>query len=56
MTIKEAAKLYGISTQAVYQRLKKANINLDTLKDKETGEITGRVFCASSSRILFGKG
>ena len=40
MTIKDAAKLYGISTQAVYQRLKKANINLDTLKDKETGEIT----------------
>lgn len=40
MTIKEAATMYGISPQAVYQRLKKEKINLDKLKDKETQELT----------------
>lgn len=40
MTIKQAAEMYGISVQAVYSRLKRANIQLETLKDAETGELT----------------
>lgn len=40
MTIKQAAAKYGVSPQAVYQRLKKRNIYVEKLTDKETGELT----------------
>ena len=40
MTIKEAAEHYGVSQQAIYQRLKKAGVNLKTLKNPDTGELT----------------
>lgn len=40
MTIKQAANLYGITPQAIYQRLKKEDINIDKLKSKENGELT----------------
>lgn len=40
MTIKQAAEKYSISPQAVYQRLKKRGINVNTLMDKETQELT----------------
>lgn len=35
MTIKEFAKSKGISTQAVYQRIKGAGLTLDTLRDAQ---------------------
>lgn len=35
MTIKEFAKSKGISTQAVYQRIKNAGIQLDTIRDAQ---------------------
>ena len=40
MTIKQAAEKYGISFQAVYSRLKREGIALETLNDAETGELT----------------
>lgn len=40
MTIKEAAAKYGISQQAIYQRLKKNNIAVESLKDQENGGLT----------------
>jgi septal ring factor EnvC (AmiA/AmiB activator) len=40
MTIKQAAEKYGISVQAIYSRLKKNGISLETLKDADTGELT----------------
>ena len=40
MTIREAAEKYNITKQAIYQRLKTNGINIDTMKDKETGELT----------------
>lgn len=40
MKIKDAAEKYGISAQAIYQRLKKQNIPIDSLKDTETGDLT----------------
>ena len=40
MTIKQAAVKYGVSPQAVYQRLKKRNILVESLIDKETQELT----------------
>ena len=40
MTIKGAAEKYGITVQAVYSRLKKEGIALETLKDAGTGELT----------------
>jgi len=40
MTIKQAAEKYGISVQAIYSRLKKNDIKLETLKDADTGELT----------------
>lgn len=40
MTIKDVAEKYGISSQAIYQRLKKYKIDIESLKDKETGELT----------------
>lgn len=40
MTIKEAADRYGVSRQAIYQRLKRQGIQIDRLRDTETGELT----------------
>lgn len=40
MTIKEAAKGYGVSTQAIYQRLKKHGAELSIIKDSKTGHLT----------------
>lgn len=40
MTIKQAAEGYNISVQAIYSRLKKEGIALETLKDADTGELT----------------
>lgn len=40
MTIKEYAKEQGISTQAVYQRLKKNRVKVESVTEKGTGEIT----------------
>lgn len=40
MTIKDYAKLQGVSSQAVYQRLKKAGVDITTIKDKQTGHLT----------------
>lgn len=41
MTIKEYAKQQGISPQAVYQRLKKNKVKVESLTEKGTGEISG---------------
>jgi len=40
MTIKQAAAKYQVSPQAVYQRLKKKKIFVESLTDKETGELS----------------
>lgn len=40
MTIKEFSKELGISTQAVYQRIKAAGIQLDSLKEPESQELS----------------
>lgn len=40
MTIKEFSKELGISTQAVYQRIKAAGIPLDSLKEPESQELS----------------
>lgn len=40
MTIKQAAAKYQVSPQAIYQRLKKKKIFVESLTDKETGELT----------------
>lgn len=40
MTIKDAAEKYGISKQAIYQRLKRNSIPVDNLTDQETGTLT----------------
>lgn len=40
MTIKQFAKKYSISTQAVYQKLKAANIPLTDIKQGDTQELT----------------
>ena len=40
MTIKEVAAKYGISQQAIYQRIKNNGISLKSLKDQKTGELT----------------
>lgn len=40
MTIKEASKKYGVTTQAIYQRIKKSGAKLSTIKDNETGNLT----------------
>lgn len=40
MTIKDFAKLRGVSCQSVYQKLKKAGLDVSTLKDRETGQLT----------------
>lgn len=40
MKIKDFAKKQGVSVQAVYQRLKSANIDISGIKDGVTGELT----------------
>lgn len=40
MTIKEAAAKYGISTQAIYQRIAKAGKKSKELTNAKTGELT----------------
>lgn len=40
MTIKELAKELGISTQAIYQRIKAAGIQLDSLKEPGSQELS----------------
>ena len=40
MTIKQAAAKYQVSPQAIYQRLKKKKILVESLTDKETGELS----------------
>lgn len=40
MTIREAAALYGVSKQAIYQRLKKTGKELDQIRDEKTQELT----------------
>lgn len=40
MTIKQAAAKYNVSPQAIYQRLKKQGVNVNTLMDKETQELS----------------
>jgi len=40
MTIKQFAKKYSISTQAVYQKLKAANIQLSDIKQGNSQELT----------------
>lgn len=40
MTIKEFAKARGITTQAVYARIKAANINLEKIKAKDSAELS----------------
>jgi polyhydroxyalkanoate synthesis regulator phasin len=40
MTIKEAAARYGVSRQAIYQRLKRQGLQVDMLRDPKTGELT----------------
>lgn len=41
MTIKQYAEKLGISPQAVYQRLKKNKIRIESLTEKGSGEISG---------------
>ena len=41
MTIKQKAEELGVSPQAVYQRLKRNNVDVSSLTDKETKELTG---------------
>lgn len=40
VTIKQFADAHGVSVQAVYQRMKKAKIDIESSKDAETGELT----------------
>lgn len=40
MTVKEFAELVGISHQAIYKKLKGRGVALESLKDKETGQLT----------------
>ena len=41
MTIKQYAQKAGVSPQAVYQRLKKNKIKVESLTEKGTGELSG---------------
>lgn len=49
MTIKEAASLYGVSKQAIYQRLKKTGKPLDSIRNPETGVLTEEGECLLNS-------
>lgn len=40
MNIKDFAELYGVSSQAVYQRINRAGLNIKKLKDSDTGELS----------------
>lgn len=40
MTIKEAAALYGVSTQAIYQRITKAGKKAKDITNAKTGDLT----------------
>lgn len=40
MTMKEAAAKYGVSRQAIYQKLKRQGLQVDTLRDPATGDFT----------------
>lgn len=40
MNIKQYAEQRGVTAQAVYQRLKKNKVKVESLTDKETGELT----------------
>lgn len=40
MTIKEFSKKMGITPQAVYQKMKNSSIDLNSIKDAKTGELT----------------
>lgn len=40
MTIKEVAQLTGLSHQAIYKKLKARGLKVETLKNKETGQLT----------------
>ena len=40
MTIKQMAAKHNVSPQAIYQRLKKQGVNVNSLMDKETQELT----------------
>lgn len=40
MTIKQMAAKHNVSPQAVYQRLKKQGVNVNSLMDKETQELS----------------
>lgn len=40
MSIKEIAQQHGLSVQAVYKKIKLAGIDLNTLKDGNTGRLT----------------
>lgn len=40
MTIKEVAQLTGLSHQAIYKKLKARGHKVETLKNKETGQLT----------------
>jgi predicted nuclease with TOPRIM domain len=40
MNIKEAAAAYGVSTQAIYQRIAKAGKKAKDLTNRETGDLT----------------
>ncbi|MBQ2756041.1 MAG: hypothetical protein IJF27_05165 [Oscillospiraceae bacterium] len=40
MTIAEIAASLGVSKQAVYQKIKRAGLSVNTLKDHNTGEFT----------------
>lgn len=42
MNIAEIAQAAGVSKQAVYQRLKKNGIKIDTIKDPKSGEISAK--------------
>lgn len=53
MKITDAAARYGVTMQAVYQRLKKNGIRVETLKDKETKELTAEGEAVLEN--LFGK-
>jgi len=58
MTIKQYADQQGVSPQAVYQRLKKNKIKVESLTEKGTGELTGegtvildKLFAAENRQI-----
>lgn len=40
MTVKEFSALVGVSHQAIYKKLKGRGVALESLKDKETGQLT----------------